>query len=105
MEGLRGDKLTFDEAQQAFADKIAEDYDRKVEMVRLAARIKELELELAQINNLITVAFKNRVEALGTDAKNAVDTLPGDPTDLDKLIWLGKNEYMFRAIAFSRPKT
>jgi len=80
MEGLKADTFTFDEAQQA----ITEAHNRRVEMVRLAAvedytalgllqakRIKELEVELAQIKGFISRAYKKYVESTdAADGKN-----------------------------------
>ncbi len=61
-------------------------------------RVKELEPLEAQVKaygELIAGMLKNRLKDLPKEFKKMYDTIPGEPTDLEKLDWLNTNEELF----------
>jgi len=64
------------------------------------ARARELEPYKAkseEYDNLVAGMLKDRIKALGDDAKKAVEALPGTLSDAEKLKWLETNQGLFAA--------
>lgn len=100
-------KAEADEAAKTAKDKTAADQAAMAaskEWQKLAqmheTRVKELEPLMAQAEaygKLISGMLRDRVKALGDEAKKAIDALPEGMSAPQKLEWLNKNEGLFQA--------
>jgi len=60
-----------------------------------AAELEPLKAKVEAYESLVANMLKDQLEALGDTAKTAVEGLPGEPGDLEKLVWLNQNEGLF----------
>lgn len=60
-----------------------------------AAELEPLKAKVAAYESLVDDMLEGALENLGDIAKKAVEALPGEPSALEKLVWLHQNEELF----------
>jgi hypothetical protein len=82
--------------QQKWQELAEKNEGRVKQLEPLTGRVEKLEGAVAKL-------LDAKIEALGDEARTAVDALPGEPGALEKLEWLTANEKLFKRDA--DPKT
>lgn len=80
--------------EQAEWQKLAEQHEAK--MAELEPQVESLITQVEAYSTVIAELLAADIEALGDDAKTAVEALPGEPDTLARLQWLKANQSLFK---------
>ena len=61
----------------------------------LTAELEPLKARITAYEALVADMLEGALETLGEPAVKAVEAMPGEPSDLEKLVWLHQNEELF----------
>lgn len=61
----------------------------------LTAQLEPLQARITAYEALVADMLAGALETLGDTAEKAVEAMPGEPSDLEKLVWLHQNEELF----------
>jgi len=74
---------------------LATQHSTKVE--ELTAELDPLKVSITAYEALVADMLEGALETLGEVAKKAVEAMPGEPSTLEKLVWLHQNEELFES--------